>query len=284
MLILNEVNAHRLMIYKKYQVDEKYSKFVECLFTWEGNVKDEKTIETPPNAFTSIVFNIGSPYRYSNHKYDKKTLPKTFVAGQSIRNYFLHISGKICMVGIVFKPTGLYHYLKIPMYGLTGERIPLLDIFPEETPIIENEIIKASSTSERLKVLLSFLESLHQHGAFATEQITLASNKILDLNGDISVNDLLENVFMSRRQFERKFLNEVGVSPKMYAKIRRFGYTCRFLAGKRKVNLTEVLYKGGYYDQSHFIKDFKYFAGRTPKFYVENNKELAHFINKHELV
>ena len=96
--------------------------------------------------------------------------------------------------------------------------------------------------------------------------------------------ELIESMPMSRRTFERKFLNEIGVSPKTYAKIRRFGNTCLLMAGKRDVNLMDVLHEGGYYDQSHFIKDFKYFSGRTPKKYVENNTELANFVDTVNIV
>jgi len=94
----------------------------------------------------------------------------------------------------------------------------------------------------------------------------------------------MKSTFMSRRNFERKFLTEVGVSPKAYAKIRRFGYTCSLMAGKKTVSLMEVLHKGGYYDQSHFIKDFKYFSGRTPRNYIKTNTELVNHLDPMPLI
>ena len=264
------------MRYKKYSVEERFSPYVECIFSWEGQADKELIIESPPAAFTSIVFNCGDLHYISNNKHTNLKVPKHFVSGQAIRNYKLHLKGRISMVGIVFKPTGLFHYLNIPMYELTDERIELEQLIPA-SKCFSKEMLN-TTLQEKVKIIRKFLEFLEDRGHNARCGITEAANKILESKGKIDLKRVLENVYMSRRQFERHFLEQVGVSPKAYSKIRRFGYTCSLLAGKRKVKLSRILYECGYYDQSHFIRDFKYFAGRTPKFYIENNQELAHLI------
>ncbi len=272
------------MKYKKYKVEKHLAPFIECYYHWEGYAKELTMVETPPTAYCSLVVNYERPYYISNHKYSKTEVPQAFISGQSIRNYTLHLEGKIGMVGMVLKPATLYHFLGIPMYEFTEERVALDLVLPQKAAQIISKIKSANLPKEKILVLKNLANELYENRNFGTEQIRYAANTILDQKGDININSLMDKLYMSRRKFERKFLEEVGVSPKSYAKIRRFGYTCSLMAGKRKVNLTQTLYRGGYYDQSHFIKDFKYFSGRTPKFYVENNQELANLIESRVII
>jgi methylphosphotriester-DNA--protein-cysteine methyltransferase len=96
----------------------------------------------------------------------------------------------------------------------------------------------------------------------------------------LQVGDLLKNSFMSRRSFERKFFQKVGLSPKYYARIRRIGYLCNLIAGKKKVDWSSVFHECEFYDQAHFIKDFEEFTGRPPQQYLRENNELANLVEK----
>lgn len=272
------------MRYKKFQPHKKLYDFVECYFVWEGNTERPIQFESPPSALCSLVFNCGDVYRISNHKYEKCIVPRSFVSGQALKNYTLHLQGKIAMVGGVLKPTAVFNFFNIPMYGFTGERVSFSEIDRNEGEKISQLVENVKGVDDRVAIIEDYFMNLLTISHFATEEIINAANKIYDLQGRLNVQELIQDLPMSRRTFERKFLNEVGVSPKIYAKIRRFGNTCRLMAGKREVNLMDILHEGGYYDQSHFIKDFKYFSGRTPKTYVATNEELANHIDQVSIV
>ena len=112
------------------------------------------------------------------------------------------------------------------------------------------------------------------------DYIDHAANFIVEHNGMIQVSDLLKDSYMSRRSFERKFFHKVGLSPKYYARIRRIGYLLSFVAGKRKADWPKLLADCEFYDQAHFIKDFKEFTGRSPQQYLKENTELANYVEK----
>lgn len=268
------------MRYRKFKPHHALAEFVECYFVWEGKAETPLDLESPPSSFCGLVFNYGAAYEISNHKYERTTVPTAFVGGQAIKNYTLHLKGTIGMVGAVLRPTALYHFYNIPMYGFTGERISFHEIDKKEGKTLQYRIDEAKDAQERIALIEDYFIDLLASTKFATPEIIVAANTILDKKGQLNVLELLESLPMSRRSFERKFLNEVGLSPKTYAKIRRFGHTCKLMAGKRDVNLMDVLFEGGYYDQSHFIKDFKYFSGRTPKTYVKTNAELANYVDQ----
>ena len=80
----------------------------------------------------------------------------------------------------------------------------------------------------------------------------------------------MSELYVCRRQFERQFLLKVGMSPKYYARVRRIGYLCSILASKKWAvdDWHDLIYKMGYFDQSHFIKEFTGFTGKSPRFYL----------------
>lgn len=272
------------MQYKKFKPDKSLSDFVLCYFIWEGQAEKAIDIESPPSAMCSLVFNLAEPYFISNIKYNKQKVPKAFVTGQAIKNYILHLHGEIKIIGAVLKPVALFHFFNIAMFNLTGERVNFSVIEPDQSERLFNKIKKAKVDTDRIELIENYFLNLLLSNNYATADIISAANAIYEQRGRNNVSEMMEKVPMSRRSFERRFLNAVGVSPKVYAKIRRFGYTCKLMAGKRDVNLMDVLYEGGYYDQSHFIKDFKYFSGRTPRIYVKTNTELDNYLDHFSVV
>ncbi len=83
---------------------------------------------------------------------------------------------------------------------------------------------------------------------------------------------------MSRRTFERKFLQKMGLSAKYYARIRCISYLCYCIAGKKRVEWSKVLYECNFYEQAHFIVDLEEFWGRSPQQYLKENTELIHLV------
>ncbi|MFK8044860.1 MAG: helix-turn-helix domain-containing protein [Crocinitomicaceae bacterium] len=86
---------------------------------------------------------------------------------------------------------------------------------------------------------------------------------------------------ISRRQLARKFSSDVGISPKQLSKTIRLQATLKILLDGNITNLTELAYENEYYDQAHFIKEFKAFTGLTPKeFYGDHLKMSLIFDTK----
>ncbi|MFZ6013396.1 MAG: helix-turn-helix domain-containing protein, partial [Bacteroidota bacterium] len=89
-----------------------------------------------------------------------------------------------------------------------------------------------------------------------------AAEKIRLGQGGIRVKELMETLPISRDAFEKKFRRIVGTSPKQFSNIIRMRTLLE--KGKGNKSLTDLAYEAGYFDQSHFIKDFKLFTGQTP--------------------
>lgn len=270
------------MEYQKFKPCSQLEPFVECYFVWNSQENiGPTTIESPPSGFCSIVFNYGDPYFLETKKFGKQPVPSQFISGQSIYSYNLFLEGKIGLCGIVFKPAALATIFNLPMYEYVEERIDLYKIFKKNVLDQTISAIKsATENKEKVKILEAFLLQQYQAEKPEMDYIDKAANYIIEHNGMLQVNDLLEESCMSRRTFERKFFQKVGLSPKYYARIRRIGYLCNLIAGKKKVDWAKVFYECEFYDHAHFIKDFQEFTGRSPQQYLHENTELANFVDK----
>ncbi len=185
------------------------------------------------------------------------------------------------MAGIVFKPAGLASLFNLPVYEFTEERIALGKLFKEAVVAeLASAIQHESEPAEKAKLLEAFVLKQVGEKLPVPDAIDEAANKIVQSNGLLHVNELIEHAYMSRRNFERKFFKRVGLSPKYYARIRRMSYIGNLIAGKAKVDWPDVFLNCEYYDQSHFIKDFIEFTGRTPQQYFEENSELSKYVDK----
>lgn len=268
------------MYYQKFKPRQELISYIECYYIWESNNEDVPLkVESPPPAFTSIVFNYGDDYLVSSVKTKEQKVPRQFMVGQHTRSYTLHLPGKIAMAGIVFKPTGIAALLQVPMFVLTEERIDLSVFVPQ--PIVEatdRKIVNAANAQQRVLLLEDFIYSFYLKDKPVPDVIDRAANLIVEKHGLVNINELCKELFVSRRTFERKFLQKVGLSAKYYSRLRRIGYICLQIAGKKDINWQELYYSGDFCDQSHFIKDFTEFTGRSPTEYLATNKELIHHL------
>lgn len=270
------------MRYRKFNPSSILSSFVECYFIWdsEGRLETPMVIESPPSGFCSIVFNYADPYYLQNKKYERLAVPMQFISGQSIYSYKLFLEGEIGVAGIVFKPAALATIFQLPIYEYTEERIDLYKIFKK--PVIDKYVtqIKLAGEEQKVHLLEEFLMQQYRIQKPEPDYIDQAANYIVEHNGLLQVSDLLKDSCMSRRSFERKFFQKVGLSPKYYARLRRIGYLLTFVAGKRKADWPKIVAECEFYDQAHFIKDFKEFTGRSPQQYLKENTELANYVEK----
>jgi AraC-like DNA-binding protein len=126
------------------------------------------------------------------------------------------------------------------------------------------KIMHAKTSTVQVKIIASFLSSLLPTAYSPEQQIQLAVNLILESKGKITVKKLTEQLHLTERTLQRRFVEHIGVSPKQFAKIIQFQASLSSLSDKTVSKLTEVVYESGYADQSHFIRSFKKYTGRKP--------------------
>ena len=101
----------------------------------------------------------------------------------------------------------------------------------------------------------------------------------------IKIEDLPDQVFISQRQLQREFKDKLGISPKHYLRITRINEVIRLLDDNHAMDLTSVAYHCGYFDQAHFINDFKSITGKNPTIFIKERRQfiansgLTHYVH-----
>ncbi|MNS77325.1 DNA-binding transcriptional activator FeaR [compost metagenome] len=148
----------------------------------------------------------------------------------------------------------------------------------KEGSLLEEDMNRCQSNEERITVIENFLESKLEN-ALNNDDIERCVEEIIQLDGMISIEKLTKDLNTGKRHLERKFLSNVGLSLKLFSRIIRFNNALQLIENKDFRNFTNVAHDGGFYDQAHFIKDFKYFTGLNPKQYFSENLEMAKYFN-----
>jgi AraC-like DNA-binding protein len=167
--------------------------------------------------------------------------------------------------GFYLYPHALPQLFCIPANEVTNQSADVKTFFGKDGEVLEEKIMLATNNDQRLKLVCHFLEARLKNVRTAYTKF-FSSATLLSGSGEIaSVKALADRSFLSVRQFERRFKEFSGFSPKLFLRITRFNSLLnRVFEGQ---SLAQIAYEGGYYDQSHFIHDFRKFSGCSPKAY-----------------
>jgi AraC-like DNA-binding protein len=150
--------------------------------------------------------------------------------------------------------------------------ISLQDVLGQAGKDLEEQMMLAAHNQQRAAILSMFLlKQLRKH---QQEESTMqeAVKQVIHTKAFMPVAELSQYFNLSQRQFERKFKEFAGFSPKMYSRIIRFQSAMKHYGSSIR-SLTDIAYECGYYDQSHFIHDFKEFSGYHPGQYFKGRPE-----------
>jgi AraC-like DNA-binding protein len=157
--------------------------------------------------------------------------------------------------------------LGVPLHHVGNAMVPLGDLVGREADFLHEQIAEIEGTRERIEIVESFLESRVPE-VVAPSRIDSALVLIHLARGDVRIRDLARRVGSSLDSFEKQFRADVGISPKRFAGLVRMHHAVDL--GRAGVGLGDLPHRCGHFDQSHFIREFKRFAGRVPsEFFAE---------------
>lgn len=267
---------------KIFEPHFELTEFIKRYWTLDGEKENTPLKNTiVPDGTMKLIFHYGDTYKHHSQSGETIILPKCFLIGQLTKPYVIEPVGVTGSFVVQFKPNGFLPFTTIPIKEMENAAIPLDKLFGEKGKILGEQILNANLTSERIQIIEAFLfreladKKTIDHIVKSTIEI------IFDANGQFSVTEFSKNNNINRRQLARKFSSTIGLSPKQLAKTIRIQTTLKALLNEEHASLTDLAYQNEYFDQAHFIKDFKEFTGITPKeFYGDNLKMSLIFDTK----
>jgi AraC-like DNA-binding protein len=212
-----------------------------------------------------ILFTLGEGYGALVHEQGlmKKSNMVTLVGAQTRRRLDLHLQGAMEDFAIFFLPDGVSRLFSIPMCELIDHDYEAHEVLGAFILAVRERLGEYKSFEERVR----FVDDLLLRRAAASadyDGISAAAHRILLGGGRASIAALADRSGLSMRQFERRFLERVGMRPKLFARIARFEAALDGKARFAASSWTDVAHKFGYYDQMHMVHDFAEFTGETP--------------------
>lgn len=254
--------------------------YIDYYFVIEDNgsaivPEDKRSLTVFPAPQGEMVFSYGAPTQEQWLDETAVDSPGLAVGGFSTKAVeYTNRQGVGCMM-VGFKPWGLQSFLDVGLKELINTNSEMTLHFGTEVLFVEEMLREAGSLGERIRIVEAFLAGKLRR-PMLDKTMVHAVDLIADSKGLIPVETLARQCFMSRRQLLRRFENAIGISPKLFSRIVRFQQV--FTAMEQtpaQLDWSQIAYDTGYFDQAHFINDFREFSGMSPSQFFHQAQRSA---------
>ncbi len=201
-------------------------------------------------------------------------MPHSIIVGPQLSRVDLTMGYNMLVVMVNFQPGGLHRLLRIPMHEILDLPLDASLILGKEIVDVTEQLTQATDHEKMITILEQFLlrkaKALKPILPFETvlEQM-LASRQITN------VDQLAKQACVSNRQLERQFKERTGLPPKVFTRLVRFSNAWVLREQKAHLSWSSIAHLCGYADQMHMIRDFKDFAGVSPRI-LQSELEKSH--------
>jgi AraC-like DNA-binding protein len=244
--------------------------FIESIWVYQNDRVPHALERILPTGAAQLIVNLkedqtrlydpGCPHRYV-------ATAGSVLAGVQSRFQVIDTSEQEYVSGVAFKPGGTVPFMRMPAHEASDVDIPLESLWGRRrTATLRERLLESTSLDAKLDVLEAVLQEMWQPpGLHPAVNFALASFDRAPLTTSIAT--VTDAIGLSAKRFIERFKIEVGLTPKRYCRIRRFQRAVTMANHGRPVEWTRVALDCGYFDQAHFIHDFRSFAGLTPMGY-----------------
>jgi AraC-like DNA-binding protein len=258
------------MQYQEYEIAETLRPLVKVIWSMESDscLLNGPPIYILPDTCVELVIHFSDPYKTTFSDNSISIQDQSLVVAQMKSFMKIQSYGKTGVIAVRFSALGAYHFFRTPMKEIADGETALRNLWKDMVPEIEEKIHFAKTTHQRSQIIQSYLQIQLNRNGYIDKAIEFSVNEIKQAKGQISVEALADKVGVSNRQLVRRFDKFVGLSPKEFVRITKFISSLDMMNHFKNKSLTEIAVHAGYYDQAHFIHDFKEFSGMTPTDYL----------------
>ena len=245
---------------------------VDCVWTLDGHARPgDEPQPVLPDGRPELVIHFGDPFAMVANG-DHRRQPALVFAGQLSSQLLLQPGGRIAIVGIRFRPHGAASVLRMPQDRLMGVPMPLDDVDPALRKALgsirgdADDLTGAALHAQRALARFVRVDRIDARVACAVDVISRA-------RGQVSIDRVAAHAGMTRRHLERRFLDQVGLTPKRLARIARFQHALQLLETEHPG--AHAAAESGYADQAHFVRDFRELAGCAPSEHLLTRAEIT---------
>jgi AraC-like DNA-binding protein len=258
--------------YQTFQPHTDLKSVVSCYWTLEVSTgNDVQKQRIVPDGCIEMAFILGDDIKRYTSETGFIHQPRAMILGQTLEPFYIEPTGYVNTFAVRFYPYGFANFVSVPINSLANKETPIELLFGRNiAEELERAIIQAANTQHRITIVETFLLGRLNNEATIDNIVKMTIDALLSTNGSASIKTILKEDLSKRRQLERNFIKQIGVSPKQLAKVIRLQAALKMMLNGNPENLTAIAYESEYFDQAHFTKDFKEFTGISPKEFLGN--------------
>ena len=252
------------MNFQSITPDKSISLFVKSIWLFTNDNKDTYTrLPFFADGYPGLLFHqsdnglIVSPHN--------QQMPSLFLYGQTIKPIELLTEGAYAILIFQLYPFVLKSFFNIVPKSINDNCYYLTDAMGQDLQKFVDRLLSFKNTEQIVHALSELLlfefERKKQNLDFKIRQ---GIELLIRSKGQESISSIAGHLKLHIRSFERRFLNETGLSPKQFSRIIQFQASLQQFTVRDFTKLTDIVYQNGFSDQSHFIRVFKAFTGKTP--------------------
>ncbi|MDD4032848.1 MAG: helix-turn-helix transcriptional regulator, partial [Bacteroidales bacterium] len=191
--------------------------------------------------------------------------PFSIISGLSHSYSDVSTHGLTGVIFINFKPAGACHFFEFPLSEIENQSVDLRAVYNREIHEVEEKLQWAGSYGERIALIEQFLVQRYREIPLHDELLIQSAVMLIkNTREPLTTPELAGMLSVTPKSLERKFAAYIGKTPRQFTRIVRFNQCIRDIGSGDKGRFTQYAYRNGYYDQSHFIHEFKTYSGYTP--------------------
>jgi AraC-like DNA-binding protein len=260
------------MNYREITPQDKLKPFIKCFYLFQSDSDEEFEDVVFPSGFTEMIFNLGQGAWAAplGNKHGKTPIIEFW--GQVTTPMHIRSKGKQLMLGARFFPHSVGYFLGEKVGQFNDTVSDLSDILGPSIKTLHSQLLETPDLIKRIELIEAYLMQRLSKDRKLNLRLEEIGDLLYNINKNYSENSI--SVVASQHGITTRYLHKLvyehtGLSPKSLNKISRFQLSLKLIA-KHEMSLTSVAYDCGYFDQSHFIRDFRSFTGLTPSAYLDN--------------
>lgn len=260
-----------------YKPKPPLSKFVDNFWLYEGYEPEHKTERILPTGTLELVINLRQNellFYDAERPESCSRLSCAVVSGASGRGFVPDTPEEVFIIGVHFKPGGAFPFLGLPAGELADTHVDLETLWGPSAGRLRERMCEARTSAERFQLLEEALLGRLCHGVQQHYAVSAALEIFGKNQAGPTVGEAAKYLGLSQRRFIQVFKAEVGMTPKLFSRIQRFQQTRTFIQHNPSINWADLAVALGYFDQSHFIREFIEFSGLSPTDYLNRHNSL----------
>ena len=260
------------MIFKEIIPDQRLSPYIKDFYFYEADSDVSYDDVVFPSGNMEVIFNLGEGNWQSKQNNLFYTTPPIELWGQITRPLAIRSLGRNIMLGIRFYTHSIAYFFDEKVSELNDQVQHATDLFGPSIKTLHEQLLDTNDLQQRITLVEIYLLKRLQASMKKHDKINFVGQIVNSLRGTYSNDKIMEismRANVSSRYLNLLFTQYTGLPPKLFCKINRFQHSL-ILVNSNEKKLTNVAYESGYFDQSHFIREFKQFTGLTPNAFASN--------------